>query len=86
MSALIGRDQDVAQVAALLRLDGVSLVTITGPGGVGKTRLALEVAEKVAPDFRDGVVAVTLASIADPGLVLPTVAKAAGFLHHAIET
>jgi predicted ATPase/class 3 adenylate cyclase len=78
VSRLIGRGGEVAQVAALLRLDDVGLVTITGPGGVGKTRLALAVAEEVAADFRDGVVAVPLALIADPGLVLPTIARAAG--------
>jgi predicted ATPase/class 3 adenylate cyclase len=75
---LIGREREVAQVAALLRLDDVNLVTITGPGGIGKTRLAFAAAEEVAADFRDGVVAVPLASIAEPGLVLPTLARAAG--------
>ena len=79
MSGLIGREREVAQVAAMLRLDDVTLVTITGAGGIGKTRLAFAAAEEVASDFRDGVVAVPLASITDPSLVIPTVARATGF-------
>ncbi|MGH2603592.1 MAG: ATP-binding protein, partial [Dehalococcoidia bacterium] len=54
------------------------LVTLTGPGGVGKTRLALSVADVVAAEFADGVVFVPLESLRDPAFVMPTIAKAFG--------
>ncbi|MGY1773998.1 ATP-binding protein [Blastococcus sp. SYSU D00813] len=75
---LAGRDADRAEVTALLRDGGARLVTLTGPGGVGKTSLALDVAHAVAPDFPDGVVLVELAPVRDAALVLPTVARAVG--------
>ena len=68
---------ETAAVAALLR-DDARLVTLTGPGGTGKTRLALAVAEELAPEFRDGAVFVDLAPLADPELIVPTIAAALG--------
>ena len=72
---LIGRQAEVAAARALLVAGGVRLLSLTGPGGVGKTRLALRLAETVAVHFGDGVVFVPLAAIADPDLVLPTIAR-----------
>jgi predicted ATPase len=74
---LVGRKKELADVLQAL-LDGSRAVTITGPGGVGKTRFALAVAGEAAHAFPDGVWFVPLASLRDPALVLPTVAAAIG--------
>src|SRR5438132_13870152 len=75
---LLGREQEVAAVCALRRRPEVRLVTLTGPGGVGKTRLCLEVATDLLDDFVDGVCFVPLAPISDPDLVVPTITRALG--------
>jgi predicted ATPase len=77
-SRLIDREQELTQAQTLLRRGDVGLVTFTGPGGVGKTRLALQVAANLAPQFADGVAFTSLASLKDPQLVVPTVVRALG--------
>ena len=72
---ILGREHDVRAVVDRLLREDVRLVTLVGPGGVGKTRLAVEVAEEVAYHFADGVWFVALATIADPALVVPTIAQ-----------
>src|SRR6266566_7380693 len=72
----IGRAQEVQECLHLLRRDEVRLLTLTGPGGIGKTRLALQVAAQLSDLFPDGLYFVNLAPLRDPGLVLPTIAQA----------
>jgi transcriptional regulator with XRE-family HTH domain len=76
LTSFIGRSEAVQEVAHLV--DQYWLVTITGPGGVGKTRLAGEVAKEVAGRFADGVRLVELAAVQDPALVTAVVAVALG--------
>src|SRR5947209_5560939 len=78
LTSLIGREQEVADICTLLRHTKTRLLTLTGTGGVGKTRLALEVAHEMQEDFTNGVCFVSLASLHDAAFVLPTIARALG--------
>ncbi|CAA9443199.1 MAG: hypothetical protein AVDCRST_MAG01-01-3849, partial [uncultured Rubrobacteraceae bacterium] len=75
---LVGREREVEEVRGLLARRDVRLLTLTGIGGVGKTRLATEVAREVAENFPDGAAFVGLASLGDPSLVVPTVSRSLG--------
>ena len=83
LTALLGREREVHDLIGLLRRDAhgrsaVRLVTLTGPGGVGKTRLALAVATALVSDFPDGVIFLPLASLHDPALMLSALAQSLG--------
>jgi predicted ATPase/class 3 adenylate cyclase/DNA-binding CsgD family transcriptional regulator len=71
----LGREHEVAAIRDLLHREGVRLVTLTGPGGTGKTRLGLQVAADLSDLFASGVFFVNLAPISDPALVVPTIAE-----------
>jgi predicted ATPase/class 3 adenylate cyclase len=78
VTAFLGREPELAELAAFLRRDEVRLVTLTGPGGTGKTRLALQAVAAVADAFPDGVWWVPLAALRDPALVEPSAAAVLG--------
>lgn len=78
LTRLVGRNDELAAVVRMLTVDGDRLVTLTGPGGIGKTRLAIAAAREVEPSFPDGVVFVDLAPVLDPGLVSAALARAIG--------
>jgi predicted ATPase/DNA-binding CsgD family transcriptional regulator len=80
---LLGRETEVEDLCALLQEPGTALLTLTGPGGVGKTRLALEVAARSAPAYRDGVVVAYLAATREHDLVLPALASLLGLPERA---
>jgi predicted ATPase/DNA-binding CsgD family transcriptional regulator len=75
LTPLVGREAEVADVCTLLRRPEVRLVTLTGTGGVGKTRLGLQVAVRLLEDFADGIYFVSLAPLSQPDLVLPALAQ-----------
>jgi non-specific serine/threonine protein kinase len=78
---MIGREAELAWVRAAIGRPAVRLLTLTGPGGVGKTRLALELTAELAPEFPDGAYFVSLAELDDPALVLPAIAQTIGLRH-----
>jgi predicted ATPase len=75
---LVGRDQEAAAVEDLVAKEGVRLVTLTGPGGVGKTRLMVEAARRLGPGFADGARFVDLAAVSAPDLVAAAIAAGLG--------
>ena len=75
---LLGRDEAVRAVVALARRPDVRLVTLTGSGGIGKTRLAIQAASDLLDDFADGAWFVRLSRLTDPSLVIPTIAETLG--------
>ncbi len=77
-NTLVGRDRELAELVEMLKRPNVRLATIVGPGGIGKTRLALSVAEDSSAEFPDGVYFVNLAAITDPGYVMLAIGAAAG--------
>ena len=78
LTRLIGRERDMQEVVRLLATDGRRLVTLTGPGGIGKTRLALAAARDLETTFPDGIAFVDLAPLRDPRLVISAIANALG--------
>ena len=78
LTPLIGREHDVAEVGRMLRDDAARLITLTGPGGIGKSRLAIEAAMSVVDAFAGGVVFVDLAPVHDPAYVVNAIAAALG--------
>lgn len=82
-NALIGRSVEVAALWSLLQRPAVRLVSLTGPGGTGKTRLALQVGAELLDEFPDGVSFVDLTPVADPALALPFIATALGLREQA---
>ncbi|HET9671251.1 MAG TPA: tetratricopeptide repeat protein [Actinomycetota bacterium] len=77
-SSFIGREREVQEVVAMIRGDGARLVTLTGPGGSGKTRLSIEAAAELVGDHRAGTFWVELVSIRDPALVIDEIAATIG--------
>ena len=78
LTSFVGREREVSEIAGLIRDRHVRLLTLLGPGGVGKTRLAIQAAKRLADAFLDGVWFVDLAPLTDPALVLPTIARSLG--------
>src|SRR5207245_8789805 len=76
LTTFVGRSRELAELATLVR--SARLITLTGVGGTGKTRLAVEVAKLLLPEFRNGVFVVELASIADSRLVWTAIGDALG--------
>ncbi len=78
LSSFVGREQEVTQVVSLIRDEEARLVTLAGPGGTGKTRLALEAAGELVSEFGAGVFWIGLSAVRDPALVVDTIAQTLG--------
>ncbi|MGI8940713.1 MAG: ATP-binding protein [Actinomycetota bacterium] len=84
LTTFVGREREIAEIKELL--SSIRLVTLIGPGGCGKTRLAIEVGRGLLGEFGDGVHLVTLASLGDPSLVLSRIAQSVGLQESAGES
>ena len=80
ITSLIGREKEIADVRRYLSNEEIRLVTLTGPPGIGKTRLSIEAARAALPDFSDGVFFVALAPLDDPALIAITITQALGYV------
>ncbi len=76
LTRVLGRGEEIAAGARLLREDRVRLLTLTGPGGIGKTTMGLELVRELMPEFADGAAFVSLGPIADPALIPATIVQA----------
>lgn len=83
MSTFVGRASELEEILGLLRDEATHLVTLVGPGGVGKTRLALEAAHRMWSELTDGAIVIWLDGVADPGLVLEAIAARMGVRYQA---
>lgn len=84
LTSFVGRGHQIGRIRALLWRTDVRLLTLTGPPGIGKTRLAIESAASLRGEFADGVFFVPLASISDPAAILPAIAEAVGVPREAL--
>jgi predicted ATPase/DNA-binding SARP family transcriptional activator len=84
-TALVGRRAQLDEVVAMLRAPGIRLVTLTGPGGAGKTRLAIQAAAELVDRFEHGIFFVDLAPVEDAGLVAQAIAQAIGLAERAAQ-
>ena len=80
LTSLIGRENEIAKVLEYLLREDIRLVTLTGPPGIGKTRLSIESARESQHHFQDGIFFVTLAPLDDPSLILPTIVQRLGYV------